>query len=149
MIAVRQPVADDSRGTFEAAAASVPDMRVVLVGPPARRERLRSALPEGIDVLTEASTLAAAREFAQHVDAYLLAASSPALEPSMPEPLTVREGQVLELLADGLSNKQIAARLGLSDETVKFHLSAVFGKLGVSNRTEALRQAIRQGLVPL
>lgn len=56
---------------------------------------------------------------------------------------------MLEQLADGLSNRQIAMRLGLSDETVKFHLSAVFAKLGVSNRTEAVRQAIRRGLVPL
>jgi DNA-binding NarL/FixJ family response regulator len=124
-------------------------MRVVLVGPPASRERLRSALPEGIDVWAEESTLAAARAFAPHVDAYLLVASSSFLEPPMPEPLTIREGQVLELLADGLSNKQIASRLGVSDETVKFHLSAVFGKLGASNRTEAVRQAIRRGLVPL
>jgi DNA-binding NarL/FixJ family response regulator len=124
-------------------------MRVVLVGPPARRERLRSALPEGIDVLAEATTLAAAREFASHVEAYLLVASTPTLEAPLPEPLTIREGHVLELLADGLSNKQIASRLGVSDETVKFHLSSVFGKLGASNRTDAVRQAIRRGLVPL
>jgi DNA-binding NarL/FixJ family response regulator len=124
-------------------------MRVVLVGPAARRERLRAALPEGIDVWAEASTLNAAREFAAHVDAYLMIASSSAFEGPLQEPLTVREGQVLELLADGLSNKLIASRLGVSDETVKFHLSSVFGKLGASNRTEAVREAIRRGLVPL
>jgi DNA-binding NarL/FixJ family response regulator len=124
-------------------------MRVVLVGPPARRDGLRATLPEGIDVWAEASTLAAARELAAQVDAYLLIASGPTPEPPLPEPLTTREAQVLELLADGLSNKQIASRLALSDETVKFHLSSVFGKLGVSNRTEAVRQAIRRGLVPL
>jgi DNA-binding NarL/FixJ family response regulator len=124
-------------------------MRIVLVGPPARRERLRAGLPEGIDVWAEASTLAAARDLSAQVDAYLLTASGPALEPPLPEPLTAREAQVLELLADGLSNKQIASRLALSDETVKFHLSSVFGKLGVSNRTEAVGQAIRRGLVPL
>lgn len=124
-------------------------MRVVVVGPPARRERLRAALPEGIEVCGEALTLAAARQAADDVDAYLLAAPGAALDPPLVEPLTTREGQVLEQLADGLSNRQIAMRLGLSDETVKFHLSAVFAKLGVSNRTEAVRQAIRRGLVPL
>jgi DNA-binding NarL/FixJ family response regulator len=65
------------------------------------------------------------------------------------EPLTTRELDVLSALADGLSNKAIAARLGISDETVKFHLSAIFGKLGASNRTDAVRQALRKGLVVL
>ena len=60
-----------------------------------------------------------------------------------------RELQVLELLADGLSNKAIAGRLGVSDETVKFHLSSILGKLGVANRTEAVRRAIRLGLVTI
>lgn len=124
-------------------------MRVVLVGPSGRRDGLRAALPEGVEVWAEAPTLAAAREFAPHVDAYLLAASTVLIDPPLAEPLTMREAQALELLADGLPNKQIASRLGLSDETVKFHLSSVFGKLGVSNRTEAVRQAIRRGLVPL
>ena len=52
-------------------------------------------------------------------------------------------------LADGLSNKAIAARLGISDETVKFHLSAIFGKLQATNRTDAVRQALRRGMVEL
>lgn len=102
-----------------------------------------------MEVCAEAPTLAAARQLADDVDAYLVAAPGAALDPPLAEPLTTREGQVLELLADGLSNRLIATRLGLSDETVKFHLSAIFGKLGVANRTEAVRQAIRRGLVPL
>lgn len=65
------------------------------------------------------------------------------------EPLTVREVEVLELLADGLSNKAIAARLGISDQTVKFHVAAICGKLGAANRTDAVRRAIRRGLVSL
>ena len=56
---------------------------------------------------------------------------------------------MLALVADGLSNKEIGAALGVSDETVKFHLGSVFGKLGASNRTDAVRQALRRGLIPL
>jgi DNA-binding NarL/FixJ family response regulator len=65
------------------------------------------------------------------------------------EPLTPREHEVLQLLAEGLSNKRIAARLGISDHTAKFHVNAIFGKLGAQSRTEALAQAIRLGLVLL
>ena len=65
------------------------------------------------------------------------------------EPLTPREIEVLELLAEGLPNKTIAARLGISDQTVKFHVAAICGKLGAANRTEAVRRAIRRGLVSL
>jgi DNA-binding NarL/FixJ family response regulator len=65
------------------------------------------------------------------------------------EPLTTREREVLEYLADGWSNKAIAAQLGISDQTVKFHVVAITGKLGVTNRTEAVRQALRRGLVAL
>src|SRR5207245_3202777 len=70
--------------------------------------------------------------------------------PSAPpavEPLTPREQEVLQLLAQGLSNKLIAARLGISDHTVKFHVNAILGKLGAQSRTEALAQAARLGLV--
>jgi DNA-binding NarL/FixJ family response regulator len=63
------------------------------------------------------------------------------------EPLTPREQEVLELLAQGLSNKLIAARLGISDHTAKFHVNAILGKLGAQSRTEALAQAVRLGLV--
>jgi DNA-binding NarL/FixJ family response regulator len=65
------------------------------------------------------------------------------------EPLTPREVQVVELLAEGLPNKAIAARLGISDQTVKFHLSSISGKLGAANRTDAVRRAVRRGLITL
>lgn len=65
------------------------------------------------------------------------------------EPLTDRERQVLQLLAQGLSNKQIAAALSISEHTVKFHVSAIYGKLGAANRTEAVRLGVQQGLVIL
>jgi DNA-binding NarL/FixJ family response regulator len=61
--------------------------------------------------------------------------------------LTVRDLQVLELLSDGKSNKEVAQILGISDETVKSHLKRLFEKLGVSDRTEAVALALRQNLI--
>lgn len=63
------------------------------------------------------------------------------------EPLTAREGEALKLLARGLSNKEIASELDIAERTVKFHISAILGKLGATNRTEALSIAVRLGLV--
>jgi DNA-binding NarL/FixJ family response regulator len=63
--------------------------------------------------------------------------------------LTPRERSVLEQLARGLGNKQIAATLGISERTVKFHVSAVFAKLGAGNRTEAVTRAAQVGLITL
>lgn len=68
---------------------------------------------------------------------------------SLVEPLTDRENQVLHLLAQGLANKQIALTLGISEHTVKFHVSAIYSKLEATNRTEAVRQGVRRGLITL
>jgi two-component system, NarL family, response regulator YdfI len=65
------------------------------------------------------------------------------------EPLTRRESEVLQMLAAGLSNKEIAARLNISDHTVKFHVASILGKLGAASRTEAVSLGIRRGLVLL
>lgn len=65
------------------------------------------------------------------------------------EPLTAREIQVLNQLASGLTNKAIAKVCNISEHTVKFHISAIFSKLGVASRTEAVAVSIRQGLVML
>jgi len=65
------------------------------------------------------------------------------------EPLSVRELEVLDRLAEGLSNKLIAHRLSISEHTVKTHVASIFAKLGVSSRTEAVSQAVRRGLVML
>jgi DNA-binding NarL/FixJ family response regulator len=124
-------------------------MRLVLVGPRLARQRLRTLLPEGIEIVSEAATLGDARADGSDADGYLLPATGAGSEPDLVEPLTSREMQVLQLLADGLANKAIAGQLGVSDETVKFHLTSIFGKLGASNRTDAVRQALRRGLVPL
>lgn len=63
--------------------------------------------------------------------------------------LTPRESAVLQHLARGRSNKQIAAALGVSERTVKFHVSTLFTKLGATNRTEAVTRAIQAGLASL
>ena len=65
------------------------------------------------------------------------------------ENLTPRELEVLELVAEGLSNKLIAARLGISEHTAKFHVNAIMTKLGVQTRTEAVVRAARLGLLSL
>ncbi|HEY1306309.1 MAG TPA: response regulator transcription factor [Vicinamibacterales bacterium] len=65
------------------------------------------------------------------------------------EPLTPREQEVLEHIVAGRSNRQIASELGISEHTVKFHVSAVLGKLGVSSRAAAIRRGVRRGLVTL
>ena len=79
----------------------------------------------------------------------------PTLLPAAPmagelaEPLSGRELEVLDLMAEGFSNKLIAHRLHISEHTVKTHVASIFGKLGTSSRTEAVSQAIRRGMVML
>src|SRR6476646_10340093 len=124
-------------------------MRVVLVGPASRRDRARRDLPDTVSVVGEASTLSAGRQAASAAGAYVLLIPAADEEETLVEPLTARETQVLERVADGLSNKRIAVMLGVSDETVKFHLASIFGKLGASNRTDAVRLAVRHGLVTI
>lgn len=74
-------------------------------------------------------------------------ADAPPVEPA--EPLTPREVEVIQLLAEGLSNKQIAARLTISEHTAKFHVAAILGKLGAETRTDAVVRAARAGLILL
>jgi len=123
-------------------------MRVVLVGPASLRQRLRSQLPDNVLVVGEAATIRSGRLAAAELDASVLLTPD-APDPPLIEPLTPRETQVLELVADGLPNKAIAARLGIASETVKFHLGSILGKLGASNRTDAVRVAVQRGLITL
>jgi DNA-binding NarL/FixJ family response regulator len=71
------------------------------------------------------------------------------VEDEMSEEITSRETDVLRMLAEGLVNKEIAARLGISEHTVKFHISSILDKLGASTRTEAVTMGIRRGLIPI
>lgn len=82
------------------------------------------------------------------LDSHLFSPDTAAVEPLV-EPLTPRELEILQLIAEGLANKAIARRLGISDHTVKFHTTAIFGKLSVSSRTEAVVRASRAGLILL
>ena len=98
------------------------------------------------------ATLAATTQGLVTVDPSLAAVvrragDEPSVVPA--EELTRRELEVLRLLAEGLPNKSIADALNISDHTVKFHLSAVYGKLGVQSRTEAVTRATRLGLILL
>ena len=65
------------------------------------------------------------------------------------EPLTPRETEVLQLLGQGLTNRRIGERLGISEHTAKFHVNAILGKLGARTRGEAIAQAARSGLLLL
>jgi DNA-binding NarL/FixJ family response regulator len=142
-------------------------MRVVLVGPTLEREDLRRQLRgTGLDVVGEFGSLEAADASDLGAEAYILGRGASTLERATSrrkgvdqrldgeldvpaEALTAREVQVLELLAEGLSNKTIAQRLGISDQTVKFHVASISGKLGAVNRTDAVRRAVRHGLITL
>ena len=124
-------------------------MRVLLTGRPKDRDRVRPQLLEaGIEIVAEADAAPGAASPSPSVDAIVKATSSnggtssPAIES-----LTPREHEVLALLAEGLPNKAIGHALGISDQTVKFHVAAIIGKLGATNRTDAVRRAIRRGLV--
>jgi DNA-binding CsgD family transcriptional regulator len=151
-------------------------MTVILVGPAEDRARLRATLNGAVRVVGEFPTLAAAESSGLESDGILLTRgvrlkpdttsgevrlkpdttfNRYRLEPdatyrqAYQEPLTPREVQVLELLAEGLPNKSIAERLGISDQTVKFHVASISGKLGAANRTDAVRRAVRRGLITL
>jgi DNA-binding NarL/FixJ family response regulator len=124
-------------------------MRVLLVGSPAERDTLRAQVGGSMDIAGEFASLAAARASEVDADAIVIAHAPIDDGDAVDEPLTPREVQVVELLAEGLPNKAIASRLGISDQTVKFHLASIAGKLGAANRTDTVRRAVRRGLIAL
>jgi DNA-binding CsgD family transcriptional regulator len=121
-------------------------INVSIVGPePARRE-IREVLERaGFRIATEAETL---DDLVQHTGDVLVMQAEPTSD-GVEEALTARELEVLELLAEGLSNRSTAERLGISEHTVKFHISAIYGKLGASSRAQAIRRAARRGLITI
>lgn len=112
----------------------------------------RAALPRDADGESLAAALRAAVQGLIVLDESFVSAllrDAPTPAPDLVESLTPREIEVLQLLSQGLPNKGIAQRLGISDHTVKFHVNAILGKLGVQSRGEAIVQAVRLGLVTL
>lgn len=110
----------------------------------------RDVTPEQLRAALEASAAGLVVVHPSEVNAVLpapAAVSSPARE--LPEPLTPREREVLQMISGGLGNKEIAGRLSISEHTVKFHVASILGKLGASTRTEAVSIGIRHGLVLL
>lgn len=121
----------------------------------ALRAGVRAILPSEVsaDQLTAALQAAMAGLVVVHPSeiAVALPAASAALSPltEMTEPLTPREREVLQMLASGLVNKEIAAKLSISEHTVKFHVASILGKLGAATRTEAVTLGFRRGLILL
>jgi DNA-binding NarL/FixJ family response regulator len=120
-------------------------MRIILIGDEDERAALRARVNGSATIVGEFPTLADARAADLGADAALVGLEREAAF----EQLTAREVQVLELLAEGLPNKAIAARLQISDQTVKFHVASIAGKLGAANRTDTVRRAVRRGLITL
>jgi DNA-binding NarL/FixJ family response regulator len=121
----------------------------------ALRSGLRAILPRdaGMDEILPAIHAAYAGlvlldpQAAHNLAARVRLSSGPRMTAS--EELTPREIEVLRMLAEGLGNRQMAQRLGISDHTVKFHISSILDKLGASTRTEAVTLGIRMGLILL
>ena len=116
---------------------------------------IRAVLPNEVSTDQLAAALQAAAAGLVVFHPAEIPAAFPAVAPAsqplaeLPEPLTRREREVLQMLAAGLANKEIAARLNISDHTAKFHVAAILGKLGAATRTEAVALGIRRGLVLL
>ncbi len=90
-----------------------------------------------------------ASKLLRHMGQHSTSRSPAAQHVSLYETLTERELEVLALLAQGMPNKEIAARLTISERTAKFHVSSIMGKLGATNRTEAVSLAAQKGLITL
>ena len=114
---------------------------------------VRAWLPENASPAEIAAAIAAAaQEFTVLTRAQVRQwgrADLASQENAMAEALTAREAQVLRMMADGLGNKQIAARLDLSDHTAKFHVAQILAKLGAGSRAEAVAIGMRRGWVPI
>jgi DNA-binding NarL/FixJ family response regulator len=153
---------DDEANKGETAqhAAMAPALVLVSDRPPAVRRAATSGATGWAVIPTAASAEdlvaaanAAERGFAVAHPTRLTGAGqtrSPDWDDELPEErLTPREQEILELVAQGQSNRRIAATLGISEHTVKFHLASIYGKLGASTRTEAVRRGLRRGLIEI
>jgi DNA-binding NarL/FixJ family response regulator len=127
-------------------------MRLIVIGTAGQRQAIRERLESSPpDIVAEFNSIADARVSGVAADALLLYPPAETVDDDepLPERLTPREIEVLELVAEGRPNRGIADRLGISDQTVKFHLASISGKLGAANRTDAVRRGVRAGLITL
>jgi len=113
---------------------------------------LRAILPRDADPAEIVAAIAAVAAGltvlrSEDLDLLLPAQMDPGSEALVGEPLSPRETQVLARMAEGLGNKEIAAQLGISEHTVKFHVSSILGKLGAASRGEAVMRGVREGLI--
>jgi two-component system, NarL family, response regulator YdfI len=110
----------------------------------------REVTPEQLSAALEAAAAGLVVVHPSEVNAVLPAPAALSLPiRDLPEPLTPREREVLQMISAGLGNKEIAGRLSISEHTVKFHVASILGKLGAATRTEAVSIGIRHGLVLL
>lgn len=143
------------------AAALAPDVDVAgwsLLGRDATRREVRAAVvaaAAGLAARPASWTLermaATSDDLPKHRESWgrgdEAAAGDEDLHDATRESLTLREREVLALLAEGFSNRVMADQLGISEHTVKFHVAAIYGKLGVSGRAAAVRRALARGLI--
>jgi two-component system, NarL family, response regulator YdfI len=117
----------------------------------ARRAGVRAVLPRraAADEISVALAAVLAGLVTVHPAVFRAPDRAAALEVDTERALTVREVEILEMLAEGLSNRTIARRLAISTYTVKFHVASVLDKLGAATRTEAVTMGLRRGLISL
>ena len=118
----------------------------------ARRLVVRAVLRDDATAEELEGAISAVRAglIALHPDALKASAEARATEPrGAAASLTPRELEILEMMAEGMSNRTIAARLGISSQTVKFHVASILAKLGAGSRTEAVTFGVRHGLIAL
>lgn len=155
---------EEAVNSIQATGGDAPPVEVVALAADARgawvaealRSGLRAVLPRDAQAgaIRGAIRAVAAGLVVLHpevFEALRVAPSAPDQDPSSTaaSELTPREQEVLAMLSEGLGNKTIAYRLGISEHTVKFHVASIFSKLGVGSRTEAVTAGVRRGIIML
>lgn len=155
LIALAVPIVllADEADLVSATAAIAGGVQAILLGDATGAELAAAAHSAAAGLLTLSGDLAhLVRQglLAHAVDEGDESVGSPtSIADASPEHLTLREREVLEMMMEGLSNKELAAHLNISAHTVKFHISSILGKLGASTRTEAAAIGLRRGLITI
>jgi DNA-binding NarL/FixJ family response regulator len=131
---------------------STPEARVVVVGSSSEPRLISTAFAAGVAAYcagtTDGADLEAAIQQSFEHAVFLATSQGAPVSSTPPAELTKREREILQLVAEGYSSAQLARMLWITEQTVKFHLSNIYRKLNVSNRTEASRWAQLHGLLP-